>query len=600
MNDNAVTEGTILKGIAVSPGIIIGRARVVDRSQQKIIYQYLINGEEVDREVERFKEALQLTKNQIMDLKNRMSDQIREHSFILDAHLMIVDDSMISDTTINTILEEKINAEWALKKSLQKIKQLFKEIDYEYIRGRITDVENVTERILRNLTGKGYESLSKIKEKVIIVAHDLSPADTSELNTSMVMGFITDMGGKTSHTAIIAQGLKIPAVVGLESATNYVQDGTLLIVDGYKGEVVIDPDDDTIIRYQERKLYYDKYISSALSLSYLPAETTDGHRISIKANIEFLEEAAAARDYGAEGIGLYRTEYLYLMSKTVPGEEELFQDYKQVAEIISPDQVTIRTLDLGGDKFLSYHGFGDEVNPALGLRAIRFCLKEPGIFKSQLRAILRASVYGKIRIMFPMVSGLEELLAVKKMLHEVMKELEKEGIEYDHNIKVGAMIEIPSAVMVADSLAAHLDFFSIGTNDLIQYALAIDRVNEHVAYMYDPYHPAVIRLIMQTVKAAKDNGIEVALCGEMAGDPLCTALLLGTGIDELSMNTGAIPLLKKLIRSLSYEESVDNLNQILRLATSKEVREFIVKKTETLLPEIGVEGLSLNMAMSNS
>jgi len=600
MTDPAITENTTLKGIAVSPGIIIGRARLVDRSKQRIIYQYLLNGKEVKKEVKRFKEALKLTKKQIIDLKNRMSDQIKEHSFILDAHQMIVDDSMVSDATINTILKEKINAEWAFKRSIQGIRQLFDEIDYEYIRGRISDVENVAERILRNLAGKEQDSLSKINERVIIVAHDLSPADTSELNTAMVMGFITDVGGKTSHTAIMAQALKIPAVVGLESVTTHVQDGNLLIVDGYKGEIIIGPDDDTIMAYQEKQAYYDRYISSILRLSHLPAETVDGYRVSVKANIEFLEEVVAAKDHGAEGIGLYRTEYLYLRSKKIPSEEELFEDYRQVAEIISPDQVTIRTLDLGGDKFLSAQDLTVEINPSLGLRAIRFCLKEPKIFKSQLRAILRASAYGQIRVMFPMISGLQELLEAKNILHEVMNDLEKENIEYDHSIKVGVMIEVPSAVSVADILAKHVDFFSIGTNDLIQYALAIDRVNEHVAYMYEPYHPAVIRMIMQVVKAAKYSGIEVSLCGEMAGDPFCTALLLGIGIDELSMNSGGIPLLKKLIRSLSKKESEKDLKAILKLSTSDEVKKFISEKTETLVPEIQEKGLYMDRSLYNS
>jgi phosphotransferase system enzyme I (PtsI) len=600
MTDLTNIKNTRLQGIAVSQGIIIGRARLIDRSKQKIVYQYLINEKEINREVERFKEALKLTKEQIIDLKNRMSDKIKEHSFILDAHLMIVDDSMVSDATIKTILEEKINAEWALKKSVQKIRQLFEEIDFEYIRSRINDVENLAERILRNLAGKEHESLSKINERVIVVAHDLSPADTTELNPSMVMGFITDMGGKTSHTAIIAQALKIPAVVSLESVTNHVQDGTLLVVDGYRGEVVIDPDEDTIASYQEKQIYYDRYASSILLLSHLPAETVDGHRISVKANIEFLEEVAAAKDYGAEGIGLYRTEYLYLLSKEIPTEEALFEDYRQVAEVILPDPVTIRTLDLGGDKFLSEHGFAKEINPALGLRAVRFYLKEPEIFRSQLRAILRASAYGNVRMMFPMISGLQELLDIQNITLEVMNELDKEHIDYDHDIKIGVMIEVPSAVAMADILAKHVDFFSIGTNDLIQYALAIDRGNEHVSYLYEPYHPAVIRMIMQVVKAAKDSGIEVAICGEMAGDPFCTALLLGIGIDELSMNAGNIPSLKKLIRSLSKKEAMGDLTEILKLTTSREVKRFIAEKTETLMPEIHEKGLYLNTSQKNS
>ena len=592
MKEQETTENIKLTGIAVSPGIVIGKARLVDRSKQKIIYQYLINENEIQREVERFKKALELTKEQILSLKKRMSESIKEHSFILDAHLMIVDDNMISDATINIILEERINAEWALKKSVQKIRQVFNQIDYEYIRDRINDVENVVERILRNLSGKEQESLSKINERVIIVAHDLTPADTSELNTSMVMGFITDVGGKTSHTAIMAQSLKIPAVLGLEKATN-IEDGKLLIVDGYKGEVIINPDDETIISYQERTIYYENYISSVLRLSHLPSVTVDGFTMAVKANIEFLEEVVSAKDSGAEGIGLYRTEFLYLRNKGIPKEDELFEDYKQVSEIIAPYPVTIRTLDIGGDKILQHNKPSTEANPALGLRAIRFCLKEQEIFKSQLRAILRASAHGNIRIMFPMISGIQELLEAKEILSQVMKDLDKEKIPYDKKIQVGSMIEIPSAVMVADILAESSDFFSIGTNDLIQYTLAIDRSNENVAYMYEPYHPAVIRMIMLIVKAAKQSGIEVSLCGEMASDPFCIPILLGMGINELSLNATGIPLLKKLIRSLSKEEAEKDLETITRLKTSKEVRKFILNKTKDHMPDIDDENLAI-------
>lgn len=586
MTDQMTTENTKLTGIAVSPGIVIGKVRLVDRSKQKIIYQYLINDREIYREVERFKKALELTKEQILNLKGGMSDSIKEHSFILDTHLMIVDDNMVSETTINTILEEKINAEWALKKSIQKVRKLFKEINYEYIRDRINDVENVAERILRNLSGKEQDSLAEIKERVIIVAHDLSPTDTSELNTAMVMGFITDVGGKTSHTAIMAQSLKIPAVLGLQSITNQVHDGTLLVIDGYKGEVIINPDDETIIYYQEKSLYYDKYISSVLRLSHLPAETVDGCRVAVNANIEYLEEVVSAKDNGSEGIGLYRTEFLYLRSKGIPYEEELFEDYKQIAEIMAPAPVTIRTLDIGGDKILPAAKLSAEANPALGLRAIRFCLKNPDIFKSQLRAILRASVYGNIKVMFPMISGINEFLNAKDILKKVMKGLDKHKIDYDKDIKVGAMIEIPSVVFVADMLAKHADFFSIGTNDLIQYSLAIDRTNEHVAYMYEPYHPALIRMIIQIVKSAKKAGIEVSLCGEMAGDQLCTYLLLGIGINELSLTSGNIPLIKKLIRSLSKKEAEKDLKKILKFKTSNEIREFIHKRTKDYLSDI--------------
>lgn len=585
-----------LEGIAVSPGIIVGKAHLVDRSRVKILYQYLINDKQVSREVERFKEALNATKEQIVALKNGMPDQLKQHAFILDTQLMIMDDGMLSKSTIDTIKKEKMNAEWALKKSMQKIRQLFQQIDDGYIRERINDVEYVAERVLRNLAGKEQESLSEITDRVIIVAHDLSPADTSEMNIGKVMGFITDVGGPTSHTAIMAQALEIPAVVGLESITQRVQDGVLLIVDGNSGEVIIDPDDEVIISYQEKQLELERYRSSIDRISHLPAETVDGHRIAVQANLELLEEVVTARDHGAEGVGLYRTEFLYLRSKGVPSEKELFEDYKELAEIVAPAPVTIRTLDIGGDKFSSDLNLTTEMNPALGLRAIRFCLREPKIFKSQLRAILRASAHGQVRLLFPMISGLQEIMDTKKILKDVKKELDQKKIEYASDIKVGIMIEIPSAVTMADALAKHVDFFSIGTNDLIQYALAIDRINEHVAYMYQPFHPAILKMVHNVVMAGKNAGIKVALCGEMAGDPLCVFILVGLGLDELSMNAQSIPIIKKIIRSISMKEAQADLEHIMQLETAKEVRKFIVKKMKPLILELDEKGYYIKVS----
>ena len=585
-----------LQGIAVSPGIIIGKARFVDRSRVKILYQYLISDEQVSREVERFKEALSATKEQIISLKNGMPDQIKEHAFILDTQLMIMDDGMLSESTVNTIMNEKMNAEWALKKSIQKIRQLFQQIDDGYIKERINDVEYVAERILRNLAGKEQESLSEINERVIIVAHDLSPADTTEMNIGKVKGFVTNVGGPTSHTAIMAQALEIPAVVGLESVSHQVQDGVLLIVDGNTGEVIVEPEDDLIIFYQEKQLELERYRSSIKRISHLPAETVDGHRIAVQANLELLEEVVPARDHGAEGIGLYRTEFLYLRSKGLPSERDLYEDYKELAEIVAPAPVTIRTLDLGGDKFSSDLDLTREMNPALGLRAIRFCLKEPKIFKSQLRAILRASAHGNVRLLFPMISGLQEILDAKKILRDVKNELNKRKIKYARDIKVGIMIEIPSAVAMADALAKHVDFFSIGTNDLVQYALAIDRVNEHVAYMYQPFHPAILRMIQQVVKAAKSAGIRVALCGEMAGDPICTIILAGIGLDELSMNAQSIPMIKRIIRSISMKEARADLEHVMQLETAEDVRKYIVRRMKPIISVLDKKGYYLRVS----
>jgi phosphotransferase system enzyme I (PtsI) len=594
MKKDPIVAGRELRGIPVYPDIVIGKAHMVDRSRAKILYQCFVNDEQLKREVERFEGALSSVEAQFVSLKNKMPDTLKDQAFILDSHLMILKDSMLRDATINRILNEKINAEWALKKTLEEIRGVFEQIDDDYISNRISDVENVTERLLRTLTGDSGHSLGKINQRVIIVAHYLSPADTTELNTAKVMGFITDVGGRTSHTAIMAQALEIPAVVGLEHATALVEDGDLLIVDGSSGVVVINPDDSDIIRYQERKLQLQIYKSSIARMSHLPAETPDGHRVAITANIEFLEEVTAAKDYGGEGIGLYRTEFLYLRGKGFPEEEELFEDYREVVEIMRPAPVSIRTLDLGGDKFASEIAISEENNPALGLRAIRFCLREPEIFKTQLRAILRASAYGKIQLMFPMISGLQELLDAKEILYQVREHLDRQTIPYDKDMEVGIMVEIPSAVAMADVLAHYVDFFSIGTNDLIQYALAIDRINEHVAYMYQPFHPAILRMIRQVIEAARHAGIRVSLCGEMAGDPLCISILLGMGLNGLSMNPRAIPLIKKMVRAIPMEQARADLENIMRLNTAKEVQTYLLQRTRQMFPELEEKGYLLN------
>ncbi len=578
-------ENQELRGIPVSPGIIIGKAHLVDRSRVKIIYRYLIKSEQVEDEVKRLKAAVAAMENRLSEIKNRMPEQARSHSYILDSHMMILKDSMLTESSIEKIVQEKINAEWALKKSFDEISLIFSQIDDDYISRRINDVEYVVEGVLRNLSGEKQQNLNEINERVIIVAHDLSPSDTSELNIGKVMGFITDGGGKTSHTGILAQALNIPAVVGLESATTMVHEGDLLIVNGNSGKVTINPDDETIIFYQEKQLKDEEYKSSIARTCHLPSVTIDGHHVPVRANIEFMEEIAAVREYGGEGIGLYRTEFLYLRSKGMPPEEELFENYKDVAELIFPDPVTIRTLDLGGDKLGPPFKTTDEINPALGLRAIRFCLREKEIFKCQLRAILRASIYGKMQVMFPMISGVQEFLDAKAIFDEVKKELDEKGIDYDREMKVGIMIEVPSAVTMADALARHVDFFSIGTNDLIQYALASDRINEHVAHMFQPFHPAILRMIRHVVLAAGEAEIPVALCGEMAGDPRCIPVLLGLGLNDLSMNAQSIPLAKAIIRGLSIKETRLDFQKVISLGTATEVHDYIDQRIKAVFPE---------------
>ncbi len=579
-------ENKELQGIPVSPGIIIGKAHLVDRSRVKIIYRYLIKNEHVDAEVKRLKSAVAAMETRLSELKNRMPDQAKGHSYILDSHMMILKDSMLTDSSIEKIMREKINAEWALKKSFDEISRIFSQIDDDYISRRLSDVEYVVEGVLRNLSGEQQQSLNDINERVIIVAHDLSPSDTSELNIGKVMGFITDGGGKTSHTGILAQALNIPAVVGLEAATTIVHEGDLLIVDGSSGKVTINPDDETIILYQERQLKDEEYKSSIARTCHLPSITVDGLHIPVRANIEFLEEIAAVREYGAEGVGLYRTEFLYLRSRGMPPEEELFENYKEVVELVFPDPVTIRTLDLGGDKLGPPFKTTDEINPALGLRAIRFCLRETEIFKCQLRAILRASIYGKVQVMFPMISGVQEFLDAKAIFDEVKGELKEKGIDYDREMKVGIMIEVPSAVTMADALARHVDFFSIGTNDLIQYALASDRINEHVAHMFQPFHPAILRMIRHVVLAAEEAGIPVALCGEMAGDPRCIPVLLGLGLNDLSMNAQSIPMAKATIRNISMEEARHDFQKVISMGTAAEVHEYVDQRIKAVLPAV--------------
>ena len=570
-----VSQDSIIKGVPASPGVAIGKAYLVDRSKVEFLYTSLISETLVDEEIQRFETAVAQTREQLEQVRASVPEELVGHAYILDAHLLLLKDRLIYNACIDYIREERINAEWALNMVVDRVRKMFSKIKDDYIRGRLKDIEDVTDRILRNLVGSEGEGLGEIKERVIIVARDLSPADTTQMRLDRVMGFITDMGGRTSHTTIMAQSLELPAVVGLENATSCIKTGDLIIVDGTTGHVIIVPNDKTLEFYYGRQRSYENYQAEIVRCSHLPAETIDGRRITIKGNMELFEEVAAVIDHGGEGIGLFRTEFAYMSKRGLPTEEELFEDYRDVAQIIAPRPMTIRTLDLGGDKFVSHMDFGEDVNPALGLRAIRFCLKERDIFRTQLRAIMRASAYGQLRVMFPMISGLQELRAAKEILQEVREDLDKKGIPYDRDIPVGIMIEVPSAVAIADILAEEADFFSLGTNDLIQYSLAIDRVNERVAHMYEPLHPGVIRLIMAVVQAGHQAGISVNVCGEMAGDPVSVPILLGMGLDELSMTSVAIPRVKRLIRMATIEECRDYMNTVLRCRTTVEVQEFV-------------------------
>jgi phosphotransferase system enzyme I (PtsI) len=574
-----------IQGIGASPGIIIGKAYLLERFKVRLP-QKQINPEQVEEEVQRFFNAIQESRNQLEEIKEKILDtEVRKHSFILDVHLMILNDEMLLQDTVDTIRKKKVNAEWALDLTLEKLDAAFQAIEDEYLRERRSDLHYVAARIFRNLLGKKHDDITKIKGKVIIVAHDLSPADTLQINLKYVAGFITDIGGKVSHTAILSRSLGIPAVVGLEVATSLINGGDPLIIDGETGEVVINPTEEVSQSFLERKRRTKSFEREILKYASLPAETRDGVRIRLQANIEMVEEISSAKMHGAEGIGLYRTEILYLNRKDLPTEEEHFQIYRRLVETIYPATATIRTLDIGGDKFLPDYSKNNEMNPALGLRAIRFSMKETDIFKTQLRGILRASAHGKLRILFPMISGMEEIRQAKAILEEVKKGLMKAKTPFDQEIEIGAMIEIPSASVTADLLAREVNFFSIGTNDLIQYTLAVDRINEHVSYLYEPLHPAILRIIRGVVQSAHQAGIPVAICGEMAAEPTYALVLLGLGLDEFSMNPVSIPKVKKVLRMSRFEETRSLVEQLFQFSTASEIECFVRSWMAKRFPE---------------
>ena len=569
-------EDYVIRGIGGSPGIVIGKAQPIESDRIDMFAYKLIEETEISSEEDRFKVAVEESKAQCFEVKeNILSQDADDVAYIMDAHLMILEDRMLIDETLKRIREEKINAEWALEITLQKLQRTFKEIDDEYLSERRRDIAHVGKRILRNLLGKKREGLFETREQVIITAHDLSPGDTAQMNKEKIIGFVTDVGGKTSHTSIMARALEIPAVVGSEKITSKARMGDQLIVDGTTGIVIINPSKSVLNKYLEKKKVYESLEKELFKYKDLPAQTLDGYRVKIVANIELIEEIPSVLEHGAEGIGLYRTEFLYLNRRALPSEEEHFQTYKNVVERLRPHATTIRTLDIGGDKFISQLDLAKEMNPAMGLRAIRFCLKEVDIFKTQLRAILRASHFGKVKVMFPMISGVREILQIEEILEEVKSELKNRGLPFDTDIEIGIMIEIPSAVTMADVLAKRVDFFSIGTNDLIQYSLAIDRVNEHVSYLYEPLHPAVLRIIHHVVESGHNAGIRVGMCGEMAGEPLYIPILLGLGLDELSMNALSVLEVKKIIRSMTYKESRELFNSIMDFTTASEIRSFV-------------------------
>jgi phosphotransferase system enzyme I (PtsI) len=582
----------IIKGISGSPGICIGKAYIVDKEGVNIIKRYPVSDAMVPKEIDRFKQAVSKAKTDHAKVIESLDEDLGENLNILETHMVLFKDKMLYGKTIDTILKEKINAEWALRKVSRQVKDMFQQIDDKYLQARVNDIVQVSDKIMSYLVGAQDIKISDINKRVIIVAHDLSPADASQIQLERIKGFVTDRGGKDSHTSIVAKSLKIPSVLGLGRASISVNNDDILIVDGSSGTLIINPDEDTLFKYEERLARFEEYRAGLERQSHLPAITKDGVFLNLMANIELVEEVVAAKDYGAIDIGLFRTEFLYLDLKRFPTEDELLCKYKELVELMSPQSVTIRTLDINGDKVNPYLSIVEEANPSLGLRAVRFCLENEDIFITQLKAIFRAAAFGNIKLLIPMISCVEEIIQVKEVINKAILELENEDKIFNKDIPLGAMIEVPSAVIIAEHLADHVDFFSIGTNDLIQYSLAIDRRNRQVAHLYQALNPAVLKMIKITYDAAKKKGIDLVMCGEMAGDPINLPVLVGMGLTSFSMNSASIPAVKKLIRDLDTIQAKKNVKKIMKFNTVQEISDFILNEYKEILPFAGTdEGL---------
>ncbi|MDR4497230.1 MAG: phosphoenolpyruvate--protein phosphotransferase [Candidatus Scalindua sp.] len=577
----------IRKGIAVAPGVVIKEAFVLE-SEGYRIPRHLIAEDEVPKEIARLEDAIKSAMREINELEGNISKKLGSQiSTIFATHRLMLEDNKLRSEFVKKIKKNKFSAEYAVSLSLRVYVRKFQDIDDSYLSARVGDIFDIEKRLLRNLLGEKKEELENLTREVIIVAHDLSPSQTASLDTSKVKGFVTDMGGRTSHSAIVARALGIPAVVGLSTVTIEVFGGDLIIVDGNQGVVIIRPDEKTLKKYEsiEKKfhMFEEKLVSE---LKDLPAVTLDGREIEILGNIDFPREIGASLSHGAAGIGLYRTEFLYLGSKSVPTEEEHFDAYTKSIEELKGKSIIIRTVDLGGDKIFPTET-NNEANPFLGCRSIRYCLEHPDLFKLQLRAILRASAFGNVKILFPLISSLQELRKAKNVVKEVMEELSSEGIDFDKDIKIGIMIEVPSAVMLADLFAKEVDFFSFGTNDLIQYTLAIDRNNEKVAHLFSPADPAILRSLKMVIKVAEEHNIKVGICGEMGGQVEYTMLLLGLGLREFSVAPAmVIPEVKKIIRSVTYERTKEIADTVCSFDDAEETTKYLRDIARKIIPEI--------------
>ena len=564
------------KGTGASPGIALGRALVIEHSELVIEKKTIEN---IDEEIQKLESAVKVSKEELTKVKEKALAELGEHEAeIFEAHLLVLEDPELIGSAISKLRDEKVNADYALNEIKEIFVAMFESMDNEYMRERAADIKDVTNRVLRHILGIKVVDLAGLDEEVVLIAHDLTPSDTATMNKNMVLGFLTDIGGRTSHTAIMARTLEIAAVVGLNDITKKVKDGDYIVFNGDTGEVIVNPDEETKAKYASLKEEFEEYRKSLELLKGQASITTDGRHVELAGNIGSPNDVEGLIKNDAEGVGLYRTEFLYMDKEdSFPTEEEQYEAYKAVLEGMNNKPIVIRTLDIGGDKELPYFEMEAEMNPFLGYRAIRLCLDRKDIFKTQLRALYRASVHGKLRIMFPMISSLEELLDAKEVIKEVLKELDAENIAYSNDVEIGMMIEIPSAAVISDVLAKHVDFFSIGTNDLIQYTCAVDRMNQKISHLYNQFNPAVLRLIKMVIDNAHKEGKWVGMCGESAGDQRMIPILLGFGLDEFSMSPISILPARKLITSLSYADMQKFADEVLAMGTAKEIKEYVDK-----------------------
>lgn len=566
-----------MRGIAASPGIAIGKAFLLEKSEVVIDSSPISEGK-IQDEIIRFNDAKLKTKSQLLDIEQKTLETMGEsEAKIFKAHIMVLEDPTLQMQVEENIIKKTLNAEAALDNAIKDISAMFANIDDEYIKERLVDIKDVGTRILYNLAGIENIALNNLKEEVIIISKDLTPSDTAQMDLEKVRGFVTDMGGRTSHTAIMARSLEIPAVVGTKNATSAIKGSEIVIVDGIDGLVIVNPTENEIKVFEEKRQKYLQEVKNLEEMIDLPAVTVDHKRVELAANIGTPKDIDNALKNGAEGIGLYRTEFLYMDRNSLPSEDEQFEAYKEVALKMGNRPVTIRTLDIGGDKELPYIDFPKELNPFLGWRAIRMCLDKSDIFRMQLKAILRASNYGNLRIMYPMITSLTEVNRANEMLASAKEELKEKGIPFNEKIKVGIMIETPAAAVTADKLAEVVDFFSIGTNDLTQYTLAVDRGNEKIAHLFQPLHPAVLQLIKQIIDASHKAGKWTGMCGELAGDESAAIVLLGMGLDEFSMSPVSLPKIKQIIRKFSFEDAQNIAKKVLDFKTNEEIVEYMGK-----------------------